>query len=209
MKKSDLRKLVKSVIKESLVEKYTDVEKTWADMMEDLSKSISKPIVQDDAGNYNICECEPHHVSIRPIVHDIFDCVYIKDGTDREKKLYIEFKDLKKWIKEKLDSNDLNYVDSAYDKSVENSKDKDGKAVEDEIVVDYDDGKKTKADVAKDMNKSEDDPTEPMRPIKDFKKMVDYPETKAKYTMPKLTPELKKLVVKYGKKRGRGRPRKN
>jgi len=67
------KKTVNRIVRETLEMKYTNAEETWDDMMEKLSKSIGKPIECDDAGNYNVCECDPYHISIRPIVNDIFD----------------------------------------------------------------------------------------------------------------------------------------
>ena len=57
------------------------------------------------------------------------------------------------------------------------------------------------------MNDEKDNPDQPMREIGDVKKMKDYPETKSNYSRPTLDKDLKKLVVKYGK-RSKGRPRK-
>ena len=77
--KSNRTKLLESIrkiVREVIEEKKTDVEKTWAEMMTNLEKEIKKPIKLDDAGNYNVCDCEPHHISIRPVVHDIFDLQY-------------------------------------------------------------------------------------------------------------------------------------
>ena len=65
--------LVNKLVKETLEQKYTNASASWSDLIEELSKEIKKPVTIDDAGNYNVCDCEPHHISIRPIVHDIFD----------------------------------------------------------------------------------------------------------------------------------------
>ena len=199
--KSKLRKLIREVLENQ----YTDAEKSWADMMIDLSDHIKKPITKDSMGNYNVCECEPHHINIRPIVHNIFDCVYIKDGADREKVLYIEYPELKKWIKEKMESTDENYVDTAFNKNIENSKDKEGSKSTDTKKPDHTVlPKGIKKDTVKvdDMNKSEDDPTEEMQDVgKSFDRQIDKKEKKPNYKIPKLDKEAKKLVVKYGHKK--------
>ena len=65
--RDQLKNTVKKIVREVIEEKTTAVNKTWAEMMDSLSKEIKKPITLDDAGNYNVCECEPHHISIRPI----------------------------------------------------------------------------------------------------------------------------------------------
>ncbi len=203
-------KKIKGIVSESILEKSTNTKKSWEDMMEDLSSAIDKPIILDDAGNYNVCDCEPFHISIRPIVHDIFDVVSYKDGTDRTKILYIKFKELKEFVKNYLSDNSPNYVDCAYDKVCDNSKDKEGGKASNDIEKDISvnsEGSPITNEKAKNMNKEEDNPDEPMRDVGDFKKMKDYPETKPKYTIPKLDKNLKDLVVKYGK-RSKGRPRK-
>lgn len=208
--KETVNKKIKNIVNETISKKYTSVKKSWDEMMESLSKSIGKDIVLDDTGNYNICDCEPHHISIRPIVHDIFDVVAYKDGTDRTKILYVNFDSLKDFVKSYLSDDSSNYVDTAYDKISDNSKDKEGSKpsndLEKDLTVDLK-GSVVKNEVASDMNKEEDNPDQPMREVGDFKKMKDYPETKSKYSRPTLDKDLKKLVVKYGK-RSKGRPRK-
>ena len=118
--------LVKRLVKETLEQKYTKASASWGDLIDELSKEIKKPIVLDDAGNYNVCECEPYHISIRPIVHGICDVQAFKDYSDRTKKLFRTFDEVKKFVKDYLDSKELNYVDSALQKSVDNAKDKQG-----------------------------------------------------------------------------------
>jgi hypothetical protein len=198
--------LVKKLVVETLEQTYTKSKLSWMDMMEELSKSIKKPVIIDDAGNYNVCECEPHHVSIRPIVHDIFDVETFKDGTDRHKKLYMKFENLKKYVSEFLSSDDKNYVDSTFERNVENSKDKEGgkkadkQSEKEENVVDPEKNnslvKKPKVDS---MNKEIDDPTQPMREVGKFEKQIDYKPKKPSYTPPTLPKNLQKLVVKYTK----------
>lgn len=199
----ELKKILRPLIREVLEKKYTDAEKSWADMMIDLSKHIKKPIVRDSVGHYNVCECEPHHINIRPIVHNIFDCVYIKDGTDRNKILYIEYPELKKWIKEKLDDESNNYVDTAYQKNVENSKDKESSSKKESSDIKIvPTGIKDDGDKAKDMNKKEDDPTEEMKEVdKNIDKQLDKKSKNPNFKVPKLDRDQKKLVMKYGKKK--------
>tara|TARA_R110000868_G_scaffold251412_7_gene508200 strand:- start:5319 stop:5960 length:642 start_codon:yes stop_codon:yes gene_type:complete len=203
--RDQLKNAVKKIVREVIEEKTTHVNETWADMIESLSKEIKKPITLDDAGNYNVCECEPHHINIRPIVHDIFDLQYFKDGVERQKILYIPFADVKKYVKQWLGSKELNYVDNAYEKNVENSKDKEGgkkadKSAEEQNLVDPEkDNKVIKSIKAKSMNDPKDDPTEPMRPIGKTEKQVDYKSKKPSYEPPKLPKNLQKLVVKYTK----------
>ena len=203
--RDQLKNAVKKIVREVIEEKTTEVKKTWAEMIESLSKEIKKPITLDDAGNYNVCECEPHHISIRPIVHDIFDLQYFKDGVERQKIMYIPFDDVKKYVKEWLNSKELNYVDNAYERNVENSKDKEGgkkadKSAEEQNLVDPEkDNKVVKSIKAKAMNEPKDDPTEPMRPADKFEKQSDRKSKNPSYEPPKLPKALQKLVVKYTK----------
>ncbi len=73
------KELVNKLVKETLEQKYTNASASWSDLIDELSKDIKKPIVLDDAGNYNVCECEPYHISIRPIIHGICDVQAFKD----------------------------------------------------------------------------------------------------------------------------------
>lgn len=195
------RKLVREVIEE----KKTEVSDSWAEMMTELEKDIKKPVKLDDKGNYNVCECEPHHISIRPIVHDIFDLQYFKDGVERKKVLYVPFEETKKLVKGWLTNKDLNYVDTAYSRNVENSKDKEGgkkadKAADEQNVVNPEkDNKVVKNIKAEKMNDEKDDPTQPMRPMGKTEKQIDYKSKKPSYEPPKLPKNLQKLVIKYTK----------
>ena len=101
------KELVKRLVKETLEQKYTKASASWGDLIDELSKEIKKPIVLDDAGNYNVCECEPYHISIRPIVHGICDVQAFKDYSDRTKKLFRTFDEVKKFVKEYLESKEL------------------------------------------------------------------------------------------------------
>lgn len=198
------KELVKKLVRETLEQTYTKVKESWSSMMEDLSKEIKKPIELDDKGNYNVCDCEPYHISLRPIVHDIFDIQAFKDGTDRTKKLYVRYDDAKKFVKQYLNSKEDNYVDTAYSRNVENSKDKEGgkKADKssDESMVDPEKNNKPSKQIKADpMNKEIDDPTQPMRKVEKFERQIDYKSKKPNYKPPQLPKNLQKLVVKYTK----------
>ena len=199
------KQLVNKLVKETLEQKYTNASASWSDLIDELSKEIKKPIELDDAGNYNVCDCEPHHISIRPIVHGICDVQAFKDYSDRTKKLFMKFDDVKKFVKEYLTSNDLNYVDSALSKPVDNSKDKQGGTSADkeesmEHMVDFKDNYKVIKNIkAEPMNKEIDNPTEPMQVVGKFLKSSEYKSVNPKYTPPTLPKALQKLVVKYTK----------
>lgn len=197
--------LVNKLVKETLEQKYTNASASWNDLIDELSKEIKKPIELDDAGNYNVCDCEPHHISIRPIVHGICDVQAFKDYSDRTKKLFMKFEDVKKFVKEYLESKDLNYVDSAHQKVVDNNKDKQGGTSADkqedmEHMVDFKDNYKVIKNIkAEPMNKEIDNPTEPMQVVDKFVKSSEYKSVNPKYTPPTLPKALQKLVVKYTK----------
>ena len=200
------KELINKLVKETLEQKYTNVTSSWSDLIDELSKEIKKPIEFDDAGNYNVCDCEPYHISIRPIVHGICDVQAFKDYTDRTKKLFMKFDDVKKFVKEYLASKDLNYVDSALSKVVENSKDKEGgkkadkQSESEENVVNPQKGFKLVKNVkVANMNDPKDDPTQPMQVVGKFLKSSEYKSVNPKYTPPTLPKALQKLVVKYTK----------
>lgn len=200
------KKLIDKLVRETIEQKYTDVKKSWDSMMDDLSKDIKYSIIKDDAGNYNICDCEPYHISIRPIIHDIFDVVSVTDGADQIKKLYLKYEDLKKFVKGCLSSKKLNYVDSTFERNVENSKDKEGgkKAdtqSNDENVINPSNNKVVKNIKADPMNKEIDDPTQPMRSVGKFDKLIDYKSKKPDYTPPTLPRKLQRLVLKLKNKK--------
>ena len=208
--KLNFKQSLKRIIKEVIEEKKTDSEKSWAEMMDKLQNEIKKPVKLGDDGNYSVCDCEPHHISIRPIVHDIFDLQYFKDGTDRKKVLYVKYEEVKKIVKDWLNSKDENYVDSVYQRNVDNSKDKEGgkksdKAAEENVVDPEKNNKPAKEIKAEKMNDEEDDPTQPMKEVGKFEKLVDYKVKKPNYKPPTLPEKLQKLVVKYTK---RGKTRK-
>lgn len=199
------KELVKKLVKETLEQKYTNASASWSDLIDELSKEIKKPIELDDVGNYNVCECEPYHISIRPIVHGICDVQAFKDYTDRTKKLFKTFDEVKKFVKEYLNSKDLNYVDTTFSRNVENSKDKEGgkkadKAADEQNLVDPEKNNKVVKNIkAEPMNKEVDDPTQPMREVEKFERQVDHKSKKPDYKPPTLPKNLQKLVVKYTK----------
>jgi hypothetical protein len=200
------KELINKLVKETLEQKYTNVTSSWSDLIDELSKEIKKPIELDDAGNYNVCDCEPYHISIRPIVHGICDVQAFKDYTDRTKKLFMKFEDVKKFVKEYLASKDLNYVDNALSKAVENSKDKEGgkkadkQSESEENVVNPQKGFKLVKNVkVANMNDPKDDPTQPMQVVGKFLKSSEYKSVNPKYTPPTLPKALQKLVIKYTK----------
>jgi len=204
-RQTKIKNAIKSLVREVIEEKTTGVSETWVEMMNTLSDEIKKPIIADDAGNFNVCQCEPHHISLRPIVHDVFDLLYIRDGVQRQKVLFVPFEEVREYVKEWLKTKELNYVDNSYERCVDNSKDKEGgqkadKESNDLAVDPEEDYKPVKNKEGDEMNPKDDDPTEPMKPVGEFERQVDYKSKKPDYQPPTLPKSLQKLVVKYTKK---------
>lgn len=222
MKLDDLRKLVKEELQFTLVEKQkitetikfksalkkiiTEVledrrkefEKTCVEIVEELDKEAKKinksySVTKNDAGNFELCGCEPNHIFIRPRWNNNFEILTYKDQSDRTKKIGLSYEDVIKFIKETLSSEDDNYVHKAYNKSAKNSVDKEKKKNQgdkpqetDEPVVDM-------------VEKKEDMPDQPMQDVnlKKVEKQTDHSlkGEKVKYKYPKQTDD--NLMVKF------------
>ena len=174
-------KSLKSIVNEVLEQKLTSADMTTEKYIDKLSKHLGYPVVSGPYRDTYVVELEePHYIYIKHIVKDIFDFEYYRDKSDRTKGTYVAFEDLKKILKDLMDK-DLNFVDSAYKKSVDNSK--------------Y----KEKIEEADDMNDEKDNPDQPMEEVSDYKKLMDYGLTKVKYKQPKLNKEDKKITIKLDK----------
>ena len=80
-----LETYLRKLVRETIEEKLTEVNKTWEEMIETIAKDVKKindtiTVSKNDAGHYEICGCEPHHFDLNPIVHDLFDCIYFRDN---------------------------------------------------------------------------------------------------------------------------------
>ena len=65
-----LETYLRKLVRETIEEKMTEVDKTWEEMIETLSKDVKKvndsiSVYKSDAGHYVICGCEPHHFDLR------------------------------------------------------------------------------------------------------------------------------------------------
>lgn len=167
-----LEKKLKSLIKESLEAIKITKQESLDEKIKDLSDAVKKiksdaEITLDDAKRYNVCYCTPHHFSIYPMTDDNFTVTYFKDGSDRTKKFNLTFEELKKYVTETLKENVGDYVQNAFNKASENSKDKETKKEEgaqetDEKVVDEVEDKK-------------DQPDQPLKTVEKFKKLSEFP----------------------------------
>ena len=222
MKLDDLRKLVKEELQSALVEKQKitetmkfksalkkiiaevledrrkEFEKTCVEIAEELDKEAKKinksySVTKNDAGNFELCGCEPHHIFVRPRWNNNFEVLAYKDQSDRTKKIGLSYEDVIKFIKETLTSEQDNYVDTAYNKSAENSVDKEKKKNQ------GDKPQETDEKVVDAVEKKEDLPDQPMQDvnIKKVEKQSDHSlkGEKAKYKYPKQTDD--DLTVKF------------
>lgn len=192
-----VKQSVKSLIKESLKDVKIEKGESLHYKMEELAEDVKKmykdaEVILDDAGYYNVCSCNPHHFKIYPMTDDNFTVTYMKDNTDRIKKFNLTFSALKEFITETLKTTVGNYVQKAFNKNVENNKDKESKKEEGpEHIV-----KTKKVDVKDEVEKKEDQPDQPLKTVEKFKKLSDFPVKgeKPSYKYPKQTD--KKLTVK-------------
>lgn len=190
-----VKKSLKDIINESLKGEKIEKGESLHYKMEELSDDVKKlykdaELILDDAGYYNVCSCNPHHFKIYPMTDDNFTVTYMKDNTDRIKKFNLTFSALKEFITETLKTTVGNYVQKAFYKNVENNKDKESKKEEGPEQI------KKKIEVKDQVEKKEDQPDQPLKPVEKFKKLSDFPVKgeKASYKYPKQTD--KKLTVK-------------
>ncbi len=183
-----VKKSLKDIIKESLKGEKIEKGESLHYKMEELADDVKKlykdaEVILDDAGYYNVCSCNPHHFKIYPMTDDNFTVTYMKDNTDRIKKFNLTFSALKEFITETLKTTVGNYVQKAFNKNVENNKDKESKKEEGpEHTV-------KKIEVKDQVEKKEDQPDQPFRPVDKIVKQVDHSikGEKASYKYPKQT----------------------
>ena len=124
--------LLKGLIAEVIEEKSTEFEKTCTEIEEELNKTAQKinksySVTKNDAGDFELCGCEPYHIHVRPRWNNSFEVLAYKDKTDRTKKIGLTYDEVKEFIKDYLTSDKPNYLDAAYNKAAENSVDKEKK----------------------------------------------------------------------------------
>lgn len=204
------RKKIVSLIKESIEEIKLESQKSIEEAMNSLDKVVKEYskdycIQPSKRGGYEICGCLPHHFHIRPNYMDSYDVIYIKDGADRTRHMNSSLEELKKFVKQKLNDKG-NYVQKAYNKSAEQSKDQVKKeelpSTKQNPIKSLDDKKNEQKDYKENQVKEEKDlPDKPMREMDKIKKQSEHPieGEKVKYTYPKQDKKEKKHVVKGGK----------
>ena len=207
-----VKNALKSIIRESLEEIKVETEKSVHETMVSLSKFVKEynknfSIKKSKKGHYEMCGCLPHHIEIGPMYQDNFEVVYFKDNSDREKKMNLDAKGVKDFIKEKLESKEGNYVKKAYNKASKNSEDvvkKESELPETKTnpIKNLTDKKNDNKDYTEvSVKKEQDLPDKPMAEVGKLSKLSDHPKAgdKVKYTYPKQTKAEKTHLMKGGK----------
>lgn len=191
---SFLKKLVMEVIEE----KNAEFDKTCSQIEEELDKEAKKinksySVTKNDAGNFELCGCDPYHVHVRPRWNNSFEILAYKDKTDRTKQIGLTYDEVKDFIKLYLTSDKENYLNTAYNKAAENSLDKEKKKKQEDGL------QKTDVKVVDAVEKKEDLPDQPMQDVnlKKVEKQSDHSlkGEKPKYKYPKQSDD--NLTVKF------------
>lgn len=208
--KSKLKKILKEAIQEIKSEDAKSVEESMKSvlrMLKEHNKSLS--LKKNRCGHFDVTGCSPTQIEIRPMMQDHFDVIFIKNGTDREKKMNLDLKGVKEYLKSKLTGESLDYKQLAFNKAaifyvVEDETKKTTGLPETKVNAVKKVGE-TKTD-DKDFNKKEVDkeadlPDKPLAEVGEVKGQSSHDDDagKAKYTFPKQDKEDKKHVVKGGK----------
>lgn len=204
----NLKKLIREEIEEINAEDEKSLEDEIRSILKVLKEHNKNYSVRKNkiSGNYEVCGCSPSQIEIRPMSPNSFDVIYMKDGSDRQKKLNLEFKQVKEFVKEVLGSKSENYVTSAFNKAADQVKDvvKKTDGLPDTKQNDIKKIGDTKND-NKDYNepevkKKEDMPDQPLDDVKEPNKQSAHDnDSGAKYTFPKQSKDEKKHVIKGGK----------
>lgn len=193
-----LTTLLRGLIAEVIEEKTIEFDKTCVQIEEELNRmatGINKTysVKKNDAGNFELCGCEPYHVHIRPRWNNNFEILAYKDKTDRIKKIGCNYDEVKDFLKSFLTSDKENYLNTAYNKAAENSIDKEKKKNQ------GDKPQETDEKVVDAVEKKEDLPDQPMQDVnvKKIEKQSDHSikGEKPKYKYPKQTDD--NLTVKF------------
>lgn len=188
LEKTKIKLALKGLVSEALEERKDEFEKTVKESEEQLDKEAKKinksyGFKLNDAGNFELCACEPFHIDVRPRWNNSFEIVAYKDNSDRTKKIGATFEEVIEFLKDFLKGDKKSYVASAHQKSVENSKDKTSKKKKEEGP------QETGEKVEDAVEKEEDLPDKPMQDVdvKKIEKQSDHSlkGEKAKYKHPK------------------------
>lgn len=207
-KLSELKKIIKEAIEEVKNEDSKSIEESMKSvlrMLKEQNKNLS--LKKNKSGNFEVGGCSPTQIEIRPMMKDSFDIIFIKNGTDREKKMNLDLKGVKDYLKKKLDDKVLDYKQTAFNKAASQVEDETKKISElpstkINDIKKINDTKKEDCDYnKKDVEKEADLPDQPLAEVGDVKGQSshDGDSGKAKYVFPKQDKEEKKHVLKGGK----------
>ncbi len=203
-----IKQIIKETIEEVKAEEAKSVEESMKSvlrMIKEQNKSLS--LKKNKAGHFEVVGCTPTQIEIRPMMVDSFDVIFIKNGTDREKKMNLNLKSLKDYLKEKITEKNLDYKQKAFNKAAtqvedETKKAKDLPLLKVNPVKSVGETKKEDMDFnKKDVADEKDLPDKPLAEVGDVKTQSSHDEDsgKVKYTFPKQSKEEKSHVVKGGK----------
>lgn len=190
--------LLKKLVMEVIEEKSAEFEKTCSQIEEELDKDAKKinknySVKKNDAGNFELCGCDPYHIHVRPRWNNSFEVLAYKDKTDRTKKIGLNYDEVREFLKSYLTSDKENYLNTAYNKAAENSVDKEKKKNQ------GDKPQETDEKVVDAVEKKEDLPDQPMQDVnlKKVEKQSDHSVKgeKVKYKFPKQKDD--DLTVKF------------
>ena len=204
------RKILTSLIKESIEEIKLETQKSIEESMVALDKVVKEYskdycVKPSKLGGYEISGCFPHYFHIRPNYMDSYDIIHTKDGTDRTRHMNDSLDELKKFVKEKLNEKG-NYVQKAYNKSAEQTNDQvkgsELPETKQNPIKSLNDKKNEQKDYKENQVVNEEDlPNQPMKEVNKVNKQSEHPSEgeKVKYTYPKQSKVEKKHVLKGGK----------
>lgn len=200
-------KLIREVVEEVKTEDNKSIEDDMLSVLKMLKEHNKKfSLRKNKSGNYDVIGCSPTQIEVRPMYMDSYDVIFILDGTDREKKLNLDLKGVKEFIKEKLTSKLENYTNSTWNKAASTTEDVTKKtaglpSIKQNDIKKVGDTKNDNKDYSElDVKTEADMPEKPLREVGDVKKQTSHDDDSgAKYKFPKQDKDEKKHVLKGGK----------
>jgi hypothetical protein len=197
LKEHELKVQLKKIVNEAIQEIKSEKELTLQEMIDTLDSEVKKSnkdynITKDDAGYYNVNGCAPHIVKIKHMYNDRFNVTHFRNGTDRTRKVALQYEDLKTFVKEILNLKEQNRVTKSFNKIAQNTEFAEGK----------EQGKQETKEKVEDAVKKKDDlPDSQMKTVETIKRQSDNSTkgTKPDYTYPKQTNN--KLKIKLPSKK--------
>jgi 6-pyruvoyl-tetrahydropterin synthase len=201
----------KKLIREAVEEVKTEDDKSVEDDMLSVLKMLKEhnkkfSFRKNKSGNYEVIGCSPTQIEVRPMYMDSYDVIFMLDGTDREKKLNLDLKGVKEFIKAKLTCKLENYTKSSFNKAANTTEDVTKKtaglpSTKQNDIKKVGDTKNDNKDYSElDVKKEADMPEKPLREVGDVKKQYSHDDDSgAKYKFPKQDKDEKKHVLKGGK----------